>query len=395
MRIVIATIMRREGETGVQAHFNHLAHGLAAQGDDVSIVNCFDVGKLLYIPIYAVRPLLLARYLPAMGVAWYRLWHYWFLWLSLYRTLRKADVDVVNAQCPLSAKAAFSVRHFLGQHFRILLTCHFNVSQAEEFAGKGQIARQGFLYRRILHLEEKVLGQVDGVVFVSQYSAQRILDFHRSTPCWSSVIWNGIGHIVAKPREEVREKLGIDEDRPVIAMVGTLEPRKNQRFLLAVLSEMHRAGVYAALVLIGNGPDRALLESASEALGLRKDVYFLGHQPDAAQMLMVADVYCHPALEESFGIAVLEAMSVGIPVVAAPVGGIPEFLIDGVNGYLAAAGEGDVSAFSATVMEVLAQCDQTEVVVKNARKFVATQCSDEQMSKHYKTAYDFLLGDGV
>jgi glycosyltransferase involved in cell wall biosynthesis len=86
------------------------------------------------------------------------------------------------------------------------------------------------------------------------------------------------------------------------------------------------------LTVIGEGPERSRLESLASELGVADQVRFLGYQPEPRPLLAAHTLYCHTSTTESFGIAPLEAMAEGLPVVAGGVGALPELLRPGVDG---------------------------------------------------------------
>src|SRR5690606_38958367 len=96
-----------------------------------------------------------------------------------------------------------------------------------------------------------------------------------------------------------------------------------------------RAGHAARLVMVGDGPDRPSAERQAAAMGLADHVEFVGEQQDLVPFLSSAYLFLLPSAQESFGLAALEAMACGVPVVASRVGGIPEVISDGVTGCLA------------------------------------------------------------
>ena len=94
-----------------------------------------------------------------------------------------------------------------------------------------------------------------------------------------------------------------------------------------------------ALVVLGEGPDRPLLEELARELGVERRVFLLGRVPDVAAWLERATLYVHPARWEGFGLAVLEAMLAGLPVVASDVSSLPELVVDGETGQLVTPGD--------------------------------------------------------
>lgn len=319
--IIIATLLRGQGETGVQAHLNSFRRAVEDAGVNVIVVTPFSISKLVVFPLFGFRKMV-EKLNRSAGVWWYRHWHYWALKAALVRILRNQGNAIIYAQCPLSAKAALLARTHPDQLVKMVV--HFNISQAEEWADKGMIRRQGKFYRSIECLEADVLPRLDGIVYVSQYS-RSVLE-HR-IPKVKSVTSTVLPNFVSAPKDRGPVKAVGD-----IVNIGTLEPRKNQKFLLEVIAETKRRGKHYNLTLIGDGPDRKQLGLIAQELGIHEQIVFVGFQPDAARALPGYRLYAHSALMESFGIVLIEALACGIPVLAPPVGGMPEIFDDGVEG---------------------------------------------------------------
>jgi glycosyltransferase involved in cell wall biosynthesis len=134
-----------------------------------------------------------------------------------------------------------------------------------------------------------------------------------------------------------RNELGLRDGGPIVGTVCRLvEPKKGLGVLLQAMAALNRSSGNSAcqLLIVGEGPARQPLESLSQRLGLSSSVRFAGTRRDIPRILPVLDVFVLPSLYEGFGIAILEAMAVGKPVVATTVGGIPEFVVPGETGLL-------------------------------------------------------------
>src|SRR5262249_22114463 len=134
-----------------------------------------------------------------------------------------------------------------------------------------------------------------------------------------------------------------------------------------------RKTVPAVLVLVGDGPERPDAEAEAEKLGVDKDIRFLGKLDNVADLLRSADLFLLPSETESFGLAALEAMACGVPVVATRVGGLPELVIHGETGALAPVGAVDTMASAA--LQILCDPDRgrraREGAIKRAELFSA------------------------
>jgi len=151
--------------------------------------------------------------------------------------------------------------------------------------------------------------------------------------------------------DRVRAELDIGPGRPVLAIIGRLHPVKGHRALLSMLPAILRGCPEALLLVIGDGPERAACEALARSLGISQHVRFLGKRGDVPRLLSAIDLVLMPSQSEGLGLAAIEALAAARPVVAFAVGGLPEVVVDGVNGRLVP--PGDCEAFASAVVETL------------------------------------------
>jgi len=203
------------------------------------------------------------------------------------------------------------------------------------------------------------------------------------------VVPNGIETAPQVSREEARRRLG-DPREPVVGCVGSLAPHKGQAVLLrafAALDARDRAGT---LVLVGDGAERAALEGLADLLGVRGQVLFLGQRPDVRSFLAGFDLLVAPSIgREGLGVAVLEGMDAGLPVVASRVGGLPEALEDGRTGILVP--EGDPAALSAAMTAVLSRPDRGAALGAEGKRAVEERFRAAAMVRRIETIYEVAL----
>jgi glycosyltransferase involved in cell wall biosynthesis len=141
------------------------------------------------------------------------------------------------------------------------------------------------------------------------------------------------------------------------------------------------------LEVAGSGPERVALEREVASLGIDNHVKFLGWQTDLTSALARWDVFALPSLEEGFGIAALEAMAAGLPIVATSVGGIPELIEDGRTGWLVP--PGNSKAFAGRLRELILSPQQRlsmgNVGRVRARQYFSSEVMVESISKIYDT----------
>jgi len=122
----------------------------------------------------------------------------------------------------------------------------------------------------------------------------------------------------------------------VVGIVAALEERKGHRYLFDAAAALKRRGHRIKYLVAGEGPVRRQLEEQVKALNLADEVRFCGFVSDAPDLLSQIDIFILPSLYEGLGVAVLEAMAAGKPVIASRVGGLPELVADGETGLLVA-----------------------------------------------------------
>ncbi|MDC0713691.1 N-acetyl-alpha-D-glucosaminyl L-malate synthase BshA [Stigmatella sp. ncwal1] len=160
---------------------------------------------------------------------------------------------------------------------------------------------------------------------------------------------------------------GLRDDEPVLIHVSNFRPVKRIGDVVSVFARVHREHP-CRLVMIGDGPERSPAERKVRELGLEERVAFLGKQEHFVELLAAADVFLLPSEQESFGLAALEALSCGIPVVASDIGGIPEQVEHGTRGYLTPVG--DVAAMAHHVLALVRDPEHWRLFSRNARQHV-------------------------
>jgi glycosyltransferase involved in cell wall biosynthesis len=135
-------------------------------------------------------------------------------------------------------------------------------------------------------------------------------------------------------REQLRLRYGFSEHEIVILSVGALVERKGHLTLLSAVRHLRNQGTQLRYLVCGDGPLRTALASEAHKLGVAENVVFAGFCDDIPAHLAAVDLFVHIPRWEGLGVAVIEALAAGLPVVASGVGGIPELIKDGVTGLL-------------------------------------------------------------
>jgi N-acetyl-alpha-D-glucosaminyl L-malate synthase BshA len=149
------------------------------------------------------------------------------------------------------------------------------------------------------------------------------------------------------------------------------------------------SGMKAKFLLIGDGPDRSESESLARELGVWNHTRFLGKQAELAALLSASDVFLIPSGNESFGLAALEAMACGVPVVSSDIGGLPEVNVDGVTGYVVKTG--DVAAIAKKTKALLTDEPLRKRMGKAALDHAVEHFTKEKLVPLYEQAYERAL----
>ncbi|MDD5457684.1 MAG: glycosyltransferase family 4 protein [Candidatus Margulisbacteria bacterium] len=128
-----------------------------------------------------------------------------------------------------------------------------------------------------------------------------------------------------------RRELNLPEDSFVLLSVGELNKNKNHQVIIRALSKLKNTSIY--YLICGNGSLESYLKKLAEKLGLREQVRLLDYRRDIGEICKSADVFVFPSLREGLGIAALEAMACGLPLIASNIRGITEYAVDGVTGF--------------------------------------------------------------
>jgi len=148
--------------------------------------------------------------------------------------------------------------------------------------------------------------------------------------------------------------------------------------------------IAAKLLLVGDGPERGPAEALTRQLGLDERVLFLGKQLRVEQLLPVADVMLLPSEMESFGLAALEAMACGVPAVASRIGGLPEVVSDGTDGFLRPVG--DIDAMAEAALLLLEDSNVHARFAAAARQTAETRFCSTKIIPQYEAYYREVSG---
>lgn len=253
----------------------------------------------------------------------------WSAAMALRRAVRERGIELVAPQSVRSSIVAFLALRVLpfgyrvsatGRRVPIVTTIH-NIHNPRHFSYAGHILRLC----------------ADYVIFESHYERDRLLQ-SGLPDSRSSVIHSGIDTDRFVPRERdmaLAARYGIDFQRDkVFGIVARLSEEKGHCYLIEAFAKVRAEMPNARLMIIGDGPLKAELESQVQRLKLADAITFTGLQRNIPDFLAVLDAFVLSSTRESFPLAAREAMAAGKAVIAPRIGGCPEVVDEGVTGYL-------------------------------------------------------------
>src|SRR5437867_4615988 len=252
--------------------------------------------------------------------------------LRLARLIRRERPDILHTHTAKAGTVGRVAALLAGRHAPPIVVHTFH----------GHVLRGYFgplRSRLFLLLERRLAARTTALIAVSPQVRDDLVALGVAPPERFAVIRLGIEldeRVAATQngRLESRRYLGIPADRFAVGWIGRMTPVKRTDDVLLAFKRLRDDGVDAVLCMVGNGPDREQLERRAHELGVVRDTLFLGYQEDVAPFYAAFDALVLPSSNEGTPVSVIEALGAGRPVVATRVGGVPDVVRDGVDGFL-------------------------------------------------------------
>lgn len=294
---------------------------------------------------------------------------------KLHRVLRDYRPDIVHTHLHVLRYALPSL--LLLRQMRTLHTVH-NLAE-REIEPRGRCIQSYALSHGVIP------------VAVSDEVALSVKQLYGVKQC--RVIPNGIPtNDYANPevsRREWRAREGFAENAVLFVCVARFAPQKNHSVLLSAFAKGPAANSNAHLVLVGEGELRQELEEQARSLSLGKQVHFLGLRTDIPDVLNASDVFVLSSDYEGNPLSVIEAMASGLPTVSTAVGGVPDLLTDGNEGFLHKAG--DVAGLSASMGFLLQNSAKRESMGAAAARRAKENFDVSKMVRDYEQLYEEMM----
>lgn len=220
--------------------------------------------------------------------------------------------------------------------------------------------------------------------FVSEWLRSKAIEIGAPSEK-SIVIYAGLDSAFYSPIS-TKNKLSIKQQIKIVS-TGRLVKLKGYEFSIRAIKKLIDEGIEVDYIIIGSGELLDELTRLAIDLQIEQKVHFLGTKSESQvrDILQKADIYIHPSLTESLGLAVLEACAMSLPVVASKVGGIPEIIQDNVNGLLVEPGDSD--ALAKAIKNLVYNPAHAIELGQAARKTVLSKFSIAQETKNWQELY--------
>jgi N-acetyl-alpha-D-glucosaminyl L-malate synthase BshA len=189
------------------------------------------------------------------------------------------------------------------------------------------------------------------------------------------------------PNEELRAHFAPKGEK-ILIHISNFRPVKRVTDVIESFEQISRQ-VPSVLLMVGDGPDRGNAEWLARRKNLDSRVFFLGKRESVSDVLAISDLMLFPSENESFGLVALEAMATEVPVIASKVGGLPEVIADGEDGFLVE--PHDVNAMSERAISLLSQEDKLRAMGATARKNARKKYCANKIIPRYEKYYETVI----
>jgi len=363
------------GGSGVLA--TELGKQLAQHGHEVHIIS--------YALPYRLQGFYSNVYFHEVQVSTYPLFEYQPYTLALavkmHDVVLEYDIDLLHVHYAIPhATSAWIVKEMLGKEhpIKVITTLHGTditlVGQEDSFHSITRFS----------------IEKSDGVTAVSRYLYRQTIEELKVNK-EIEIIPNFVDTELFKhvDKRDCTRSMLAQPDEKIIMHISNMRPVKRLLDVVRVFANIVKKEK-VRLVMIGDGPDRPGAHRLAEELGVGDRVAFLGAQESIPKLLNCADIALQPSALESFGLSILEALSVGAPVITTRCGGPEEVVVHGECGYLSEIG--DVEDMSRNCLRLLKDRKLYDQFSKNARQRAVENYGIEKICRRYEGFYRKVLG---
>lgn len=303
--------------------------------------------------------------------------------LDIWRIIKKKSPEIVHTH---SSKAGLLGR-LAAKLARIPIVVH--TPHGHVFFGYF-----GPLKTKIFIILERLVSRItDRIIALTNKEKEDYIKFRIANEDKFDVIYSGIEldkfkELSEDKKQNLVKEFGIPEKSLIIGTVGRLVPVKGHEFLIKAAKYIISKYPEAFFVFTGDGPLEQNLKRQALELGINNNIIFLGWRSDAARIISVYDIFALPSLNEGMGRVLAEAMALGKPIVASNVGGIPDLVTHGKNGFLVPVRNSEKLA---KYIQILIKNKEQREKMGQVGKEMVKNFSKEKMVEKIANLYEELL----
>ncbi|PHS59391.1 MAG: glycosyltransferase [Alteromonas sp.] len=321
--------------------------------------------------------------------------------------MKKAGLKIVNAK----RKAGFdlslikSLRQYIIKHKIDIVHCHqytpwvYGAFGAAFTKARVLFTEHGRFYPDSTSWKRKIINPIltllsSNITAISKATKQALTDFEYIPEKKIQVIYNGIAPVneTEKLRNELRQSLSIDEGTILLGTVARFDPIKNHTMMIEAFDLVKQKFKNVKLVIIGDGEERANIESLIDTLSLNNDVILTGYKQDAARYIQAMDLFLLSSLSEGTSMTLLESLSLGVPCIVTDAGGNAEIIKHKEVGLVTL--NNDKKSFSEAILVILSSPSMYQLMKNNCRPYFNENFHANRMNNQYSLAYDKLKNHG-
>ena len=362
----ISHVVENLNRGGLERVVIDLAKAQAAEGHDCQVVCLFEAGSLGHELVSAGIPVIdCAKRDGADPRAT----------LRMRRAFASQRTEVLHSHN--------GVAHYYATLAALGLGVRRTVNTRHGMGSVNPQSRREWLFRQAMRL-------TDVAVAVSEAAGQRLIELGSAPARKLRIVPNGIHAGPFRERSDgdrarLAASLGLPPETQLVGFVGRLNSAKDLEGMVAAFSRVHARRRDAALVLAGEGEERAAVEAAVARAGIGDRVFLLGDRGDVPELLPAFSIFAMSSISEGYSIALLEACAGALPIAATRVGGNAEIVADGVNGLVVP--PGDPEALAGAILQLLEDPARASAMGRAGRSWLLSNATFDVMASRYRAVY--------
>ncbi len=304
----------------------------------------------------------------------------------------------LNRQPGFDTKLIKQIRQTIKKNHVDIIHCHqytpwvYGVIAAAFSNTKVIFTEHGRFYPDSSSWKRKLINPVlnlftDQVTAISKATKQALIEFENLPKKSISVIYNGIAPLKVKQDEvdKLKVELLIPNNHTILGTIARFDPIKNHTMMLKAFSLVLEQQPNSTLIIVGDGGERANIETCINQLNIASNVILTGYQTKAQHYLALMDIYLLSSLSEGTSMTLLEAMSISKPCVVTNAGGNPEIVINNENGYVTP--NDDMKAFGQAIIKMIENSEQMQHFAAFSKKRFNRSFSADSMNAQFEKLY--------